>query len=150
MDPMMSGGKRRLVVTDGSQCLSGGYRWLRLCRWIEVVEVQAAAQTNFMADHFVHIALYRREFIQVDVKLVKRQMWWAHNLSNYSGRHVVILLVVQHVVKRYTLLERKKYKFQVYTCFWKQVINLLYVKNREKYMTKTDFTRTCKIRIFIF
>lgn len=34
----------------------------------------------------------------------------------------------------------KKYKFQVYTCFWKQIINLLYVKNWEKYMTKTDFT----------
>lgn len=74
MDPMVSGGKRRLVVTDGSQCLSGGYRWLRLCRWIEVVEVQAAAQTNFMADHLVHVALYGREFIQVDVELVKRQM----------------------------------------------------------------------------
>lgn len=44
----------------------------------------------------------------------------------------------------------KKYKFQVYTCFWKQVINLLYVKNWGKYMKKTDFTRTCKIRIFIF
>jgi len=71
---MVSGGERRLVVTDGRQCLRGGYRRLRLCRWIEVVEVQAAAQTNFMADHLVHVALDRREFVQVYVELVERQM----------------------------------------------------------------------------
>lgn len=108
MDPMVSGGERWLVVTDGCQSLRGGYRRLRLCRWIEVVEVQAAAQTNFMTDHLVHVALNRREFVQVYVELVERQMWRAHYLSDYGSRHVVILLVVQHVVERYTLLRRKK------------------------------------------
>jgi len=42
--------------------------------WIEVVEVQAAAQADFVADHLIHVALDRREFVQVDVELVERQM----------------------------------------------------------------------------
>lgn len=68
---MLSGSERRLVVTDGRQCLCGGYRRLLLYRWIEVVEVQAAAQTDFVADHLVHVALDRWEFVQVYVELVE-------------------------------------------------------------------------------
>lgn len=68
---MLSGGERRLVMTDGRQSLRGGYRRLRLCRWIEVVEVQAATQTDFVADHLIHVALDWWEFVQVYVELVE-------------------------------------------------------------------------------
>lgn len=71
---MVSGRVRRLVVADGRQCLRGAHRWLRLCRRIEVVEIQAAAQTGLVADYLVHVALDRRVLVQVDVELVERQM----------------------------------------------------------------------------
>lgn len=67
MDPMLSGRERRLVVTDRRQCLCSGYRRLLLYRWIEVIEVQAAAQTDFVTDYLIHVALDRREFVQVYV-----------------------------------------------------------------------------------
>lgn len=110
---MVPGVELRLVVADGRQCLRGSHRRLRLRRWIEVVKVQTAAHADFVVDHLFYIAFDWWKLIYVHVDhLVERQMRRAHYLPDHGGRHVVVLLiVVQNAIVRYTLLrpDREKY-----------------------------------------